>query len=259
MNPLLAAVRIRYGLTSINVVAQGRRWAVQASINPSTIEPTEAFTAMVGATDQRTVSGPLPLTQLEQLLERPPFNYNRLSADGLRAITRISASVQASGDVGLRMIDVLVAGRLTGAQGLAALVSQIQTNQILTTYPVVLEALRMIDSLGKPANVLRFEDREASGAYDVDVGILNPRGGYAFVNQVKRTTADGVVRNVKLAIGQLRGVRASRKRVVIYATGINEANYSLTLNRQLAAVASGTTIGIDIVLVDDRGVRIRYS
>ena len=124
---------------------------------------------------------------------------------------------------------------------------------------MVLEALRMIDSLGKPANVLRFEDREASGAYDVDVGILNPRGGYAFVNQVKRTTADGVVRNVKLAIGQLRGVRASRKRVVISATGINEANYSLTLNRQLAAVASGTTIGIDIVLVDDRGVRIRYS
>lgn len=156
------------------------------------------------------------------------------------------------------MVNLLVSGRLAGAQGLAALVSQIQTQQIVTTYPVVLETLRMIDSLGKPASVLRFEDREASGAYDVDVGVLNPRGGYAFVNQVKRTTADGVVRNVNLAIGQLRGIRASRKTAVIYASGITEANFPLTLNRQVATIASGTSIGIDIVLVDDRGVRIRY-
>jgi hypothetical protein len=258
VNPLLAALRARYGLTSISVVAQGTRWAVQASINPSTIQPTAAFTEMVAATEQRTLAGPVPTAQLTQLLAQPPFSYNPRSPEGLRAITRISASIEAAGDIGLRMADVLVSGRLTGAQGVPALVSQMQTAQIVTTYPVVLEALRMIDGLGKPANILRFEDREASGVYDVDVGILNPRGGYAFVNQVKRTTADGVVRNANQAIGQLRGIRASRKTAVIYATGVTEANYSLTLNRQIAAIASGTSVGIDIVLVDDRGVRIRY-
>jgi hypothetical protein len=258
LNPLLAVVRARYGLTSIMVLAQGRRWAVQASINPSTIHATEAFTELVAATEQRNIAGPLPLGQMEQLLTQPPFNYRPQSPAGRRAIDRILASVQASGDVGFRMINLLVSGRLTGAQGLDALVSQIQTHQILTTYPVVLEALRMIDSLGKPATLLRFEDREASGAYDVDVGVLNPRGGYAFVNQVKRTSADGIVRNVNLAIGQLRGIRASRKSVVIYASGISAANLLSTLNSPLAAIASGTAIGIDIVLVDDRGVRIRY-
>ena len=45
---------------------------------------------------------------------------------------------------------------------------------------------------------------------------------------------------------------------MIYASGISEVNYSLTLDRQVAAIASGSGIEVDIVLVDDRGVRIRY-
>jgi hypothetical protein len=257
LDPLLAAIKVRYGFQTLRVVPSGKAWSVEGVINPRLIQPSQAFQMGVAATEQRTLSG--PMGPLDQILTRTPFNYNVASPQGRRAVDDIITNVTATGDIGMKFVDILASGKLNGSQGFSDLVSQLRNRQlIITSYPVALEAMHMIESGIKP-NRIRFEDRDPAGNYDIDVGILNRRGGYALVNQIKRTTSTGVINNINSAMGQLRGIPATRKVVVIYVSGITYANYSLTLDRQISAIVAGSTIEVDIVLVEDSGRRLRYT
>jgi len=258
LSPLLAGIKVRYGLETLRVVPAGRAWSVEGVVNPRLIEPTEVFQELIGAGEARTVQG--PLGPLEQTLTRPPFNYNVASPQGRQSVDAIVANVNAAGDIGFNYVSVISSGRLNAARGFPALVSQVENrNLLISSYPVLLEALRLIEG-GIRVERIRFEDRDPTGDYDVDVGVINRRGGYSLVTQVKRTVPAGVLNNINDAAGQLRGIEATRKVAVIYVSGLDSANYSVTLDYQVRARVAGLgRIEVDIVLVDDGGRRLRYT
>jgi hypothetical protein len=257
LNPLLSAIKIRYGFQTLIVIPAGKKWSVEGVINPRLILPTQAMQALTGATEQLTLRG--PVQDLEQILTRAPFNFNVRSPQGRQSVDSIIANITATGDIGFNYLNILASGRLNAARGFPTMVNQLQNRGMLvTSYSVLLEALRMLEG-GIPANRIRFEDTDPTGNYDIDVGILNRRGGYSLITQVKRTTPTGVIRNINDAVASLRGMPASKKRAVIYVSGITYDNYSLTLeygiNNILAAI---DPIKVDIVLTDDGGRRLRY-
>ncbi|HUV29300.1 MAG TPA: hypothetical protein VMW34_18200, partial [Anaerolineales bacterium] len=202
---------------------------------------------MIAATEESTIHG--PVQNLINILTAHPFNYNYRSPQGKRSVDRIIENINAIGDIGYNYVNILASGRLNEAHGFPRLVTQLENrDMIITTYPVLVEALRMISG-GFRVNNIRFEDTEPAGIYDIDIGVLNPRSGYSMVNQVKLTTQTGVRENLNSAMRQLINVRASRKVIVLFVSGITFNNYSLTLNRQIEARVAGSRFIVDIVLV----------
>src|SRR5262249_24688668 len=138
---------------------------------------------LIAATRDRTLEGP-PLP-LEQTLRSAPFNYNVNSPRGRDAVNAIIANVNTTGDIGIRFGGIIASRRLNAARNIESIVSQMQhLNMMTDAYPVVLEAIRMIEQ-GMRADSIRFEDTHPTGDYDIDMGILNKRGGYSMINQVK--------------------------------------------------------------------------
>jgi hypothetical protein len=274
LNPLLSAIKTRYGFRTLHVIPADRKWSIEGIVNPRLIRPTQAFQDLVSASEQRKVEG--PMVDLERILVGQPFNFNVRSPQGRQSVDKIIAYIRAAGDIGFNFAGILRSGRLNAAKGFPDLVKQLQNyNMLITAYPVLLEALRLIDG-GLKADRLRFEDSGSDRPYDVDLGVLNRRGekalrsddpqgilnrrtAYSLAIQVKLTTQHGAISNTKEAMNSLRRIPASRKVAVIYVSGISYDNYSITLDYRIRnLVANSSGIEVEIIMVDDQGKRLRY-
>jgi hypothetical protein len=265
LNPLLSAVKIRYGFQTLIVIPTAKKWSVKGIVNPELILASEAMQGLAGATGESILQG--PSQDLERILKGPPFNFK--GSQGEKSVKRIIVNVEAAGDIGFNIVGILASGRLNAAEGFLKVVQQLaQPEMLVSSYPVLLEALGMLEA-GISANQLRFEDKAPRGKkYDVDVGILDRDGGYSLVTQVKRpkkidvlnlTNTHAILLAVDTAINALKGIQAKEKIAVIYVSGITYDNYSLTLEYGInERVARNSPIKADIILTDDQGKRLRY-
>jgi hypothetical protein len=175
VNPLLTAVRTRYGLTSLTVVPSGARWAVDAVINPRARAPTQALTqsapgavppAPVGAAGPAAPATPLPGGQLLALVladlraSGATRSNGRLPAEIQRLQTRYAAQ-------GLRSIEVRAqrSGRAPVVRVDSTSTREIEGRRVLSNTPLpdygAVTAMITVDGIGLlPMRNLRGEHAE---------------------------------------------------------------------------------------------------
>ena len=88
LNPLLAAIKVRYGFKALEVVAHGQNWAVRGLLNPESI----AFTRVVVGTDKDTGA------QTRATIVDPPkvlvFEFRRFTANQKVSINEMTEGLQ---------------------------------------------------------------------------------------------------------------------------------------------------------------------
>jgi hypothetical protein len=85
--PLLGVVKLRYGFTSLEVVAKGERWAVSGKINPGSI----AFTRVIVGTDDADPDKKVTIVDPPKILV---FEFSRFTANQTVSINEMTEGLQ---------------------------------------------------------------------------------------------------------------------------------------------------------------------
>jgi phage-related protein len=267
LTPLLASIRLRYRLTSLEVIQQGEHWAVSGTVNPSTIRQTQAMVGDLQVADQPAGRVNIPNWPAVEARLRHYIRGAHVAVNN--TIARIGENLQNLGAEGQRITEHLVNNTFGDAHGFDAIVRQLENPEMArTSYVVLLEALRYHRDIGIAMNRLHFEISEAQDPHDIDFAVVDRRGRFSDVYQIKRTSSlAGIINNLNLAIGEVAGFHNARAKIAIYADQVTrnefettEAQNDLTYAQRTQQIMDRHTsaIEVDIIFIPD-STRIRYS
>lgn len=258
IRPLLTVIRVQHRLTSLDIVPQGDRWAIEAVINPRRITATPALLEMQQAgTPGAPPAAPVAAATLDRL--RAVLAEMNITQAG---IPRVVDNLAAAGQPGVNIINILVNRTFAAAQNFREVVSQLQQpNMVITTYSVLVEATRVKDTTGIRVSNLNFEiSEQVPGGYDVDFAVINRRGTASHIYQIKRIGVGNFRNQMNNAVGQLRPFQPGRRMVVLHITDVTQAVFRRDHEVFVEQfIQSNPRYIVDIVFLADGGSRLRFG